>query len=196
MMLPRGMAPPGTNTCIGGNYSPWCVDGAGTVVVFIYSAVDTVDIRGAKGMESGMRWCSERVGTAVVLVLITVVTCGCSDSPTAPSRVPPFTISDLRIGTGTEAINGSFVTINYVGWLYDDQAEDGRGVEFERADGVSFRLGAGQVIAGWDYGVVGMRVGGTRRLVIPHNLAYGERAGGTIPPFATLVFDILLVDVQ
>ncbi len=143
-----------------------------------------------------MRWCSERVETAMVLALIAVGAWGCSDSPTAPSSVPPFTVQDLRIGTGAEAVNGSFVTISYVGWLFDERAEDGRGVEFGRSERESFRLGVGQVIEGWDFGVVGMRVGGVRRLVIPHNLAYGELGGGNIPPFATLVFDITLLDVE
>jgi FKBP-type peptidyl-prolyl cis-trans isomerase len=101
---------------------------------------------------------------------------------------------DLEVGTGTEAQSGADVTVHYTGWLTDgtkfDSSVDG-GTPFV------FQLGAGRVIAGWDEGVSGMLVGGKRKLVIPADLAYGDRgAGNAIPPGATLVFDVELLDVQ
>ena len=108
---------------------------------------------------------------------------------------------DLVVGQGAEATPGSKVTVHYSGWLYDHAAPEHKGKAFDssRKGGspFSFVLDARQVIAGWDQGVAGMRVGGQRRLVIPSALAYGDRgAGGVIPPGATLVFDVELLDVQ
>jgi FKBP-type peptidyl-prolyl cis-trans isomerase FkpA len=102
---------------------------------------------------------------------------------------------DLEVGTGDEAAAGVTVTVHYEGWLADgtkfDSSRD-RGMPFE------FLLGVGLVIAGWDEGVAGMRVGGMRKLVIPPQLAYGSAGagGGVIPPNATLVFDVELLEVQ
>ena len=105
------------------------------------------------------------------------------------------------MGIGADAINGSTVTMNYTGWLYDAAATDHKGKQFDssRNSGRPFRfpVGTGQVIKGWDQGVVGMKVGESRRLIIPADLAYGDSgAGGVIPPGATLVFDIDLVAVE
>ena len=103
------------------------------------------------------------------------------------------------MGTGAEAMNGQTVTTNYTGWLYDENAPDNKGAAFDSTDGgapFSFVLGAGSVIQGWEQGIPGMRVGGTRRLVIPPGLAYGSQGRGSIPPNATLIFDIELVGVQ
>ena len=91
--------------------------------------------------------------------------------------------------------------MHYTGWLYDKERPEGKGTEFDssRKSGqpFSFRLGAGDVIAGWDQGVAGMSVGGQRRLIIPAALGYGETgAGGVIPPGATLLFDVELLDVK
>ena len=134
------------------------------------------------------------------LLLITcVVFAGC-DSPSDPSSGVPFTVTDLVEGTGAEATNGQTLTMNYTGWLYDANAPDNKGVVFDTTDGrgpFSFLLGTGQVIQGWDQGLVGMKVGGTRRLIIPPELAYGDQgAGGVIPPNATLIFDVELLGVQ
>ncbi len=89
--------------------------------------------------------------------------------------------------------------MNYTGWLYDASKTDNKGTQFDTSIGrgvFSFLLGAGQVIAGWDQGVPGMKVGGSRRLIIPPSLGYGASGAGPIPGNATLVFDVSLVAVQ
>ena len=106
---------------------------------------------------------------------------------------------DVVEGTGAEAGSGP-VHVHYTGWLNDVSQADGRGRKFDssvdRGTPFQFHLGAGQVIRGWDEGVVGMKVGGKRTLIIPPELGYGARgAGGVIPPNATLVFDVELVKV-
>lgn len=126
--------------------------------------------------------------------------CGESSSPTTPA-VPsagvPYTITDLVVGTGAEAVVGAPITVNYTGWLYDANAPENKGSQFDSGQGFRFTLGVGSVIAGWDQGFNGMRVGGQRRLIIPPELAYGDTGagGGAIPPNATLVFDTELVSV-
>lgn len=111
-----------------------------------------------------------------------------------------YSQTDLRDGTGAMASSGHTATVNYTGWLYSESAPDNKGTQFDSSIGrgpFSFRLGAGQVIRGWDQGVQGMKVGGQRRLVLPPEFAYGARgAGGVIPPNATLVFDVELLDVK
>jgi FKBP-type peptidyl-prolyl cis-trans isomerase FkpA len=122
--------------------------------------------------------------------------------PGAPAvaGVAELQVKDLVPGDGAEAIAGSRVTVHYTGWLYDPAQPEAKGRKFDSSRDAgqpfSFKLGARQVIAGWDQGVQGMKVGGQRELVIPAALAYGERgAGGVIPPGATLVFDVQLLDV-
>jgi len=123
---------------------------------------------------------------------------GCSGSnTTGPSTsTSAFTQTDLLVGTGAEAVTGKTATVTYSGWLYDTKKADGKGTFFDGNSGFSFTLGAGQVIAGWDQGVVGMKVGGQRRLIIPPDLAYGSQGRSSIPPNATLLFDITLTGVQ
>ena len=124
---------------------------------------------------------------------------GCESNPSSPSSNVPFSTTDITVGTGAEAVNGQTVTTNYTGWLYDENAPDNKGAVFDSTDGgvpFSFVLGAGGVIQGWEQGIPGMRVGGTRRLVIPPSLAYGSEGRGSIPPNATLIFEIDLVGVQ
>ncbi len=111
-----------------------------------------------------------------------------------------FSATDLVVGDGAEATAGRTLSVVYRGWLYDLLAEDRRGTLFDSntADNpFTFELGAGRVIQGWDRGVAGMRVGGTRRLVIPHPLAYGTRgAGDSIPGYATLLFEVELLEAR
>lgn len=105
-------------------------------------------------------------------------------------------IEDVTPGSGTEAQAGQWVRVHYTGWLYQD-GEIGNSFDSSRTRSTpfEFELGAGQVIPGWDEGVCGMRVGGTRRLIIPPKLAYGERgAGRVIPPNATLLFEVELLE--
>ena len=109
-------------------------------------------------------------------------------------------IDDLSVGTGEEARAGQRVRVHYTGWLYDPTADKSRGKKFDsskdRGQPFAFELGAGMVIRGWDEGVQGMKVGGTRVLTIPAELGYGARgAGGVIPPNATLVFEVDLLSV-
>lgn len=103
-------------------------------------------------------------------------------------------IEDQIIGEGDEAIVGQTVEVHYTGWLTDGTKFDS---SHDRDDTFSFKLGAGQVIQGWDQGVAGMKVGGARKLTIPPGLGYGEAgAGSVIPPNATLVFKVELISVS
>jgi FKBP-type peptidyl-prolyl cis-trans isomerase FkpA len=116
-------------------------------------------------------------------------------------NITSLQVTDGKVGTGAAATNGKQVSVHYTGWLYDAKARDRHGKKFDssrdRGEPFSFKLGAREVISGWDQGVAGMKVGGTRTLVIPSELGYGRRgAGGVIPPDATLVFDVELVDVR
>ena len=104
---------------------------------------------------------------------------------------------DIIVGSAAQAQAGQQVSVHYTGWLYNDGV---KGAKFDsskdRNDPFGFRLGGGQVIKGWDEGVQGMKVGGTRVLVIPPGLGYGARgAGGVIPPNATLIFEVELLGV-
>ena len=103
-------------------------------------------------------------------------------------------IEDLTVGAGAEAINGDKVTVHYTGWLTDGTKFDS---SLDRGQPFSFKIGARQVIEGWDRGLRGMQVGGVRKLTIPPELAYGDRAvgGGLIPANSTLVFEIRLLKI-
>jgi len=108
---------------------------------------------------------------------------------------------DVKQGAGAEAVSGKPVPVHYTGWIYDESKPDKKGAKFDssRDRGVPFGffLGGGKVIKGWDEGVVGMKTGGQRTLIIPPQWGYGERgAGGVIPPNATLIFDVELIEVK
>ena len=103
-------------------------------------------------------------------------------------------IEDQIVGDGDEAVAGQTVEVHYTGWLTDGTKFDS---SLDRDQTFSFKLGAGQVIAGWDQGVAGMKIGGARKLTIPPEMGYGERgAGGVIPPNATLVFKVELIGLS
>ena len=115
---------------------------------------------------------------------------------TPPSNNTPsgFVKEDLVVGTGAAAQAGDDIVVHYVGWLADGQQFDSSRT---RRDPLDFALGAGDVIKGWDQGIAGMRVGGKRKLTIPAELAYGDQGcGGVIPPQATLVFEVELLEVS
>ena len=123
-----------------------------------------------------------------------------SGAITLPSgEVTELTGIDVVIGEGEPVERGDTAIVHYTGWLYDPNADNRRGAEFDSSRGrstFSFQLGAGRVIEGWDIGVEGMRTGGRRLLFIPPEQGYGERgAGATIPPNSTLVFDVELVEI-
>ena len=134
----------------------------------------------------------------VVTLGLSAVVATCGASPTEPSHFAPFARTDLRAGTGPAAAAGHTLRVHYTLWLYGASAPDNKGVRVESSDGqtpFSFVLGAGDVIDGWNEGLTGMRVGGLRRLVVPPSLGYGTSRNGVIPPNATLLFEIELVEV-
>jgi FKBP-type peptidyl-prolyl cis-trans isomerase FkpA len=144
-----------------------------------------------------------------VLALTAALACGQSgnseeegqQAAMADSGITALQKQDTTPGTGVEATKDKVVTVHYTGWLYDAGAADKRGTKFDsskdRNEPFQFRLGGGEVIQGWDEGVAGMKVGGTRILTIPPAMGYGARgAGGVIPPNATLVFEVELLDVR
>ena len=133
-----------------------------------------------------------------LLSLMLVAACG---GDTERTNVTELIKQDGQVGTGAEAVAGRSVTVHYTGWLYDPTRADHKGAKFDssrdRNEPFSFDLGSGQVITGWDQGVAGMKVGGQRTLTIPPDMGYGARgAGGVIPPNATLLFDVELLDVK
>jgi len=140
-------------------------------------------------------WSSLRA-VAALLIVSSLFAAGCGDSPSGPTHIAPYSQTDLILGTGGDAANGNLLTVNYTGWLYDETKPEQKGPAFDSTVGAApftFTLGASQVIAGWDRGLVGMKEGGRRRLIIPATLAYGGVRTGPIPPNATLLFEIDLV---
>ena len=140
-------------------------------------------------------------GAAVALAIIAAVAPlpGTGDAANQVIEMPDgLKYTDTKLGDGATAAAGDKVSVHYTGWLSKDGA---KGAKFDssvdRGQPFDFTLGAHQVIAGWDEGVAGMKVGGQRTLIIPPELGYGSRgAGGVIPPNATLIFDVELLKVQ
>jgi FKBP-type peptidyl-prolyl cis-trans isomerase FkpA len=139
-----------------------------------------------------------------ILLIVLLSAAGCGGSSTSTSSVPPtsvgvFTTTDIVVGTGATAASGSRVTTLYAGWLYDTGKPNGKGAQFDPGPGpLNFVIGSGTLVRGFEQGVIGMRVGGQRRVIIPPELAYGSSSPNpaTIPPNATLVFEISLTAVQ
>ncbi|MFC5462012.1 FKBP-type peptidyl-prolyl cis-trans isomerase [Massilia niabensis] len=124
-------------------------------------------------------------------------------TPAAPAKpaaaAPQVQKIDTVVGKGKQAVAGNTVKVHYTGWLSEPKAPKGRGKQFDSSVGgepFTFPLGMGGVIKGWDQGVAGMKVGGKRTLIIPAALGYGASGAGPIPPNATLVFDVELLDVK
>ena len=154
-------------------------------------------------------------GRTCLMALLSAAAClGPGDSAySQPSGSPPAPISskldakgkelqkiDVKVGSGAEAAKGKAIIVHYTGWLYDP-ATSQKGAKFDssrdRNQPFGFPLGEGRVIRGWEEGVQGMKVGGQRTLIIPPDMGYGERgAGGVIPPNATLIFDVELIEVK
>ena len=142
--------------------------------------------------------------TLLVCLATLVATIGCGgDSPSSPSSQPPrgeFATVDLRVGTGTVATQGRPTVVNYTGWLYDPTRPDNKGTQFDSSlspGRAPLPVTSGGVISGFERGIVGMRVGGLRRVTIPPELGYGSQgSGSTIPPNASLVFEIELLQVN
>ena len=117
------------------------------------------------------------------------------------NKMTEFTTIDNQLGEGREAEKGLTITVHYSGWIYDENEDDKKGNKFDsskdRNEPFTFVLGVGQVIKGWDDGFTGMKIGGTRTIIIPSEMGYGSRgAGSVIPPNADLIFDVELLGIQ
>ncbi|MGE0583210.1 MAG: FKBP-type peptidyl-prolyl cis-trans isomerase [Steroidobacteraceae bacterium] len=143
--------------------------------------------------------------SALLLAALPLAACSAADQPPATTAkenaAVSVAITDLKEGSGPAVAAGQAAVVHYTGWLFAAGAPDDKGRKFDSSHDhgqpFTFHIGAGEVIAGWDQGVAGMKVGGQRRLVIPPELGYGARgAGGVIPPGATLVFDVELVGIR
>jgi FKBP-type peptidyl-prolyl cis-trans isomerase FkpA len=143
-----------------------------------------------------------RRGLLIALLAVVSATAVACDfgkaTPTAPDQTSvQYSQTDLTVGTGAVAAAGNTVTVTYGAWLYSDTTADHKGTQFD-ASTTNFVLGSGQLIKGFDMGVTGMAVGGTRRVICPPNLGFGATGNPTanVPPNAALVFDIQLTNVQ
>lgn len=160
----------------------------GVLVLFIF-AYFIFDLNGSSAATS-----SSSIGPSAIV--INQVTPAKTNNPSTSTSTPKnLQIVEEKIGTGTAVKKGDTVEINYVGTLtngkvFDASAKDGSGGPF------STQIGVGQVIKGWDEGIIGMKVGGERKLVIPPSLAYGSQQVGSIPPNSTLIFQVQLVGIK
>jgi FKBP-type peptidyl-prolyl cis-trans isomerase FkpA len=136
--------------------------------------------------------------SVVAIAAFVLAGTGCAPSITAPSGSAAASQTDVSIGTGPLTQQGNTLGVLYTGWLYDSTAPDHKGPQFDASGNnvFLFQLGGTTVISGWNDGLVGMRAGGERVLVIPPSLGYGATRHGSIPPNATLLFDIHLVVIQ
>jgi FKBP-type peptidyl-prolyl cis-trans isomerase len=130
-------------------------------------------------------------------LVLTGIVSSCDSTPTSPID-QPFSITELKPGTGAIALSGDLLSVHYIGWLYDPIRLDNKGGVFDTSRNGApfvFTLGAEEVIPGWDAGLVGMSVGSIRRLIVPPNLAYGSSRNGPLPPYSTLIFEIELLGI-
>lgn len=132
--------------------------------------------------------------------VMAVAACGKNDAQPSGVDISALQVIDTTVGTGTAVAAGRTATVNYTGWLYSTTAAGNKGSKFDssfdRNQPYAFTFGVGQVIRGWDQGLVGMRVGGKRTLLIPSSLGYGSAGATGIPPNQALVFDVELLNVQ
>jgi FKBP-type peptidyl-prolyl cis-trans isomerase FkpA len=148
---------------------------------------------------------------AAAAVCISLALCACKPSSPPPTNsqvaadapaVDKLIVTDVAVGSGQAIAAGETAVVHYTGWLYEPSAPDHKGKQFDSSRGKGqpfrFKIGAGNVIKGWDDGVVGMTVGGRRELIVPSQLGYGEAGagGGVIPPGATLLFDVELLAID
>jgi len=174
------------------------LDNQGSVPIAPAGALSGARVNFYRSLQS-MSALGRRFVPVLVIAILAGLAAGCDDSPTSPSNYAPYSQTDLVVGTGGDAVVGRDLTVHYTGYYYGESRPDKKGPIFDSSVGgepFTFTLGIGEVIAGWDQGTVGMKVGGTRRLVVPPSLAYGGIRNGRIPPNATLVFEIELIDVQ
>ncbi len=155
-----------------------------------------------------IRQSASKLALTTIGLLSMLLTTACqqqgeTEMPEAPdnSVISELQITDVVNGDGPTAEAGQTVIVHYTGWLYDPGQPENKGEKFDssvdRGDPFSFPLGAGRVIRGWDEGFAGMQIGGKRILVIPPEMGYGARgAGGAIPPNATLMFEVELLDIR
>jgi len=143
--------------------------------------------------------------TLIAFIAVAASCGGKSDAPATSSAPPAVTALQtvtLKPGTGATIAGGQMAVVQYTGWLYEAGAAEHKGKQFDSSrtagrEAFKFPVGTGSVIKGWDQGVLGMKIGESRRLTIPPDLAYGDSGtGGVIPPGATLVFDVELVGIE
>jgi FKBP-type peptidyl-prolyl cis-trans isomerase FkpA len=134
------------------------------------------------------------------LSLALLAACGGKPASAPASAVSSLEVVELQPGSGAPIAAGQQAVVQYTGWLYEASAADKKGRQFDSSlsSGQPFRfvVGSGQVIKGWDQGVLGMKVGGRRRLTVPPDLAYGDGGAGPIPPGATLIFEVNLIGIE
>ena len=139
---------------------------------------------------------------AAMFAIASLSACGgsSSDAPSTPVYSPAaLTKTDVVVGTGATATTGKAVKVHYTGWLYDTKVADFKGAKFDSSAGKApypYTVGSANVIAGFDQGVTGMKVGGKRTVLVPSNLGYGPAGSQSIPPNSGLVFDLELIEVN
>ena len=139
--------------------------------------------------------------TSRLTALVFGITLGIASGQLQAAPAPGKTLQkiDTKVGSGRLAMTGSTITMHYTGWLYSPKSPKQQGARFDSshdAKAVTFKLGAGKVIKGWDEGIRGMKVGGKRTLVVPAEQAFGDAGHGPVPPKANLIFEIELLDVK